>query len=129
MALRALGQSLRVVGLVGCLLVLVTPVWAQESLDEVPDFIIDPEGVHGYQESGMNLSEYENVNLATGNLTLNIPLATLTTDGGLSYSVGAFYNSKTAKSSFYRGVENFGLGWDMRPPRLRATVGCLNIRR
>jgi len=73
------------------LFVFTCPVWAQNAPDDQPEFVIDPEGVHGYQENGIDLSEYENVNLANGNLTLNIPLATLSTDGGLSYTIGAYY--------------------------------------
>ncbi len=99
--------------------------------DPGPVFDLTPDGVKGYRESGMNLSEYENINLQNGNLTLEIPIATVSTDGGLSYSVSAFYNSKVAGrpgyaagNDNYRGVENFGLGWDLRPPRLAASIGC-----
>ena len=48
----------------------------------------------GLQESGYQLSQYENISLADGNLHFRVPLYTLRTDGGLEYPVSARYNSK-----------------------------------
>ncbi|MCP4538722.1 MAG: hypothetical protein GY832_16430, partial [Chloroflexi bacterium] len=97
-----------------------------------------PSEAKGYQNSNFDFSEIESINMTNGNLTLRIPLYSLATDGGLTYALTLFYNSKLwahrviyackqpgTNQRLYRGtamadgVENFGFGWDMRPPRLQ----------
>nr|MCU0305339.1 hypothetical protein [Thermoanaerobaculales bacterium] len=101
---------------------------AAEPTGDDPVFALRGEEARGYSSGGMNLSEYEQVNLANGNLTLAVPLASVTTDGGLSYSVSAHYNTKIGgvgeTFGYYRGVESYGLGWDLRPPRVSAWFEC-----
>ena len=100
-----------------------------------------PHEAKGFQESSYSLSDYESINLANGNLTWRLPLYTLHTDGGLTYDLALHYNSKIwytysycsygasgyqtcPESSFLGsaqvadGVKNYGLGWDLRPPRI-----------
>ena len=48
-----------------------------------------PHEQKGFNESGYALSQYENINLANGNLTFHVPLHTVRTDGGLEYPVVA----------------------------------------
>lgn len=53
-----------------------------------------PHEQKGYRESGYDLSQYENINLANGNLVFQVPLYTVSTNGGLSYDLSLSYNSK-----------------------------------
>ena len=95
-----------------------------------------PGEAKGYQESSYELSKYETINLANGNLTFRVPLHTLTTDGGLSYGISAVSNLK--ETTFFpectdwedsqcimqgsvgvaQGLRAFGYTWDLRPPRI-----------
>ncbi len=101
-----------------------------------------PHEARGHERSGYQLSSHENINLANGNLTFTIPLARVQTDGGLDYQVALRHNSKVWFTSRYcslvpqgyedcqggggeileariaHGVEEFGFGWDLRPPRV-----------
>lgn len=101
-----------------------------------------PHEARGHEQSGYQLSNYENINLANGNLTFTIPLARLRTDGGLDYQLALRHNSKVWFTNRYcslvpqgyeecedaggqfleariaHGVEEFGFGWDLRPPRV-----------
>ncbi len=101
-----------------------------------------PHEARGHERSGYQLSNYENINLANGNLTFTIPLARVHTDGGLDYQLALHHNSKVWFTSRYcslvpqgyeeceegggeflhariaHGVEEFGFGWDLRPPRV-----------
>jgi RHS repeat-associated protein len=101
-----------------------------------------PHEARGHERSGYALSDYENINLANGNLTFRVPLATVSTDGGLSWQVALHHNSKVWYTHRYctlvppgydscqaaggaildatiaHGVEEFGFGWDLRPPRI-----------
>ncbi len=105
-----------------------------------------PHEERGYQGSGYSLSDYENINLANGNLTFRVPIHTLRTDGGLEYDVAAYFNSKfwylhhycssnmygyfncedngfeTLDAQIADGVSAYGFGWDLRPPRVRFNV-------
>lgn len=113
--------------LIGVVLAVAVPHpgWATEDL---------PWEAKGYQQSGYDLSRYEQVNLSNGNLTFRIPLTSAFTDGGLRYDVSLFYNSKLFAHRRVRygvmpeqvtgiaiadGVEAFGTGWELRPPRLQ----------
>jgi len=116
-----------------------------------------PEEATGYQESGYDLSKYENINLANGNLTFRIPLHTLRTDGGLSYELALTYNSTGFAHRWYcydgnvpedecrpghashpddrwysrtvrDGVRAYGWMWDMRPPRIIIGAGRETLR-
>jgi hypothetical protein len=101
-----------------------------------------PHEEKGYQSSGYTLSDYETINLANGNLTFRVPLHTLRTDGGLEYPVTAYFNSKfwatrryctlshpevscgenggyIRKAVIANGIEAYGFGWDIRPPRIQ----------
>jgi len=54
-----------------------------------------PEEAIGYDaESTYNISDYESINLANGNLGFRLPLYSLSTDGGLTYNLALQYNSK-----------------------------------
>jgi len=101
-----------------------------------------PHEEKGYQKTSYGLSEFESINLASGNLTFRVPLHTLKTDGGLEYPVTAYFNSKFWNTRHYcnlsgdgyggcqenngefmradiaDGIEAFGFGWDLRPPRI-----------
>lgn len=101
-----------------------------------------PHEARGYERSGYDLSSFEHINLANGNLTFRIPLAAVHTDGGLSYELALHHNSKVwfthrycsltpigyagcegtggdiLEAEIAHGVEAFGFGWDMRPPRV-----------
>ncbi len=124
-------NAMRTLVVAAAVLALCGYLSASEPFDPEPVFGLRAEEAHGYSKSGMNLSQYESVNLANGNLVLTIPLGSVATDGGLGYAVNAHYNSKVRGNSgeptgtnYYRGVESFGLGWDVRPPRLSAKIGC-----
>lgn len=105
-----------------------------------------PQEAKGLTSSSYSLSDYESINLANGNLNYHIPLTTLRTDGGLEYPVVAWFNSKAwaitpaCQTGFagsvdcsvgvdglvgtrfvLTGIENYGFGWDLRPPRLKLT--------
>lgn len=100
-------------------------------------------GGEGFGEEYTGIVEstrMDSINPRTGNLNMRIPVHTLATDGGLSYEVALTYNSKIW--SFHHipgssrpcldegerwvafttaaGVENAGVGWDIRPPHLLA---------
>ena len=101
-----------------------------------------PHEARGYERSGYDLSTFENINLANGNLTFRIPLASIHTDGGLDYELALHHNSKVwfthrycsltpigyqgcagsggdiLEAEIAHGVEAFGFGWEMRPPRI-----------
>ncbi len=101
-----------------------------------------PHEARGYERSGYELSAFENINLANGNLTFRIPLASIHTDGALGYELALHHNSKVwfthrycsltpigyqgcegsggdiLEAEIAHGVEAFGFGWDMRPPRV-----------
>ena len=53
-----------------------------------------PHEARGYERSGYDLSTFENINLANGNLSFRIPLASIHTDGGLGYELALHHNSK-----------------------------------
>ncbi|HPA82676.1 MAG TPA: hypothetical protein PLS95_17780, partial [Thermoanaerobaculales bacterium] len=96
----------------------------------------------GHERSGYSLSDYENINLANGNLSFRVPLWTVHTDGGLAFELALQHDSKVWHTHRYctlvpdgyqscegaggaileaqvaNGVEAYGFGWDLRPPRL-----------
>ncbi len=124
----------RCVAITGGLCITVSaPIHAN---DEVPH------EARGYERSGYDLSSFEQINLANGNLTFRIPLAAVRTDGGLSYELALHHNSKVwfthrycsltplgysgcegtggdiLEAEIAHGVDAFGFGWEMRPPRV-----------
>ncbi len=118
------------------LLLLLAPL----PLPATDDF---PAEAKGYQSTSYDLSQYESVNLANGNLTFRVPLYTLTTNGGLSYDIALHFNSKLWSHRVVQcmngralaegrvrvadGVPNYGFGWDLRPPRLEMDSECVNL--
>lgn len=96
----------------------------------------------GHERSGYSLSDYENINLANGNLSFRVPLWSVRTDGGLAYELALQHDSKVWHTHRYctvvydgyercegaggaileaqvaYGVEAYGFGWDLRPPRI-----------
>ena len=98
-----------------------------------------PGEAKGYQESSYDLSKYESINLANGNLTFRVPLYTLSTAGGLSYDLSLVHNDKQAVEfptckhydpeppgdceilgpvAVPGGMRVYGYTWDLRPPRI-----------
>jgi len=128
--------TFQLLGKAFCILLLITPlsllVHATEDI---------PEEAKGYQENGFSYSELDSVNLTNGNLTFRVPLYTLSTSGDLSYDLALYYNSKlwthrpldlTLNSqvdfvgvSIADGIQNYGFGWDLRPPRLQIRTACI----
>ena len=68
-------------------LAVVMPASARAS-DEVPH------EARGHERSGYSLSDYENINLANGNLSFRVPLWTVHTDGGLAFELALRHDSK-----------------------------------
>jgi RHS repeat-associated protein len=120
-------------GLAALAIVMPASVWAS---DEVAH------EARGHERSGYSLSDYETINLANGNLSFRVPLWTVHTDGGLAFELALGHDSKVWHTHRYctvvydgyescegaggaileaqvaYGVEAYGFGWDLRPPRL-----------
>jgi RHS repeat-associated protein len=117
----------------------IIPTFTEASSDH-------PEEAIGYREGSYGLSQYETINLSNGNLTFRIPIGSVTTDGGLAYNVALIHNSKMWETrplcmnfppintcspgvpgegddmwvtqQIATGIESYGWGWDLRPPRI-----------
>jgi YD repeat-containing protein len=117
----------------------IIPTFTEASSDH-------PDEAIGYREASYGLSQYETINLSNGNLTFRIPIGAVTTDGGLAYNVALVHNSKMWETrplcidhvpyngcapgipsqgedrwitqQIATGIESYGWGWDLRPPRI-----------